>query len=50
MSKKRGPTKKQVSLRGETYVKIKRAAEERKQTISSLVDALCTKFFETEKR
>jgi hypothetical protein len=49
VSKKRGPTKKQVSLRGETYAKIKQAAEERKQTLTSLVDALCTKFLDEVK-
>ena len=49
MSKKRGPNKKQVSLRVETYAAIKRVAEERKQTISSLVDELCTKFFDEVK-
>jgi len=44
------PKHTQVSLRGETYAKIKLAAEKRKQSVSSLVDELCAEFFDKRKR
>ena len=46
--KKRASSKKQVSLRGETYAKIKKAAEAQEKTVTSLVDELCTKFLDEE--
>jgi len=48
--KKETPKNTQVSLRGETYAKIKLAAEKRKQSVTSLVNELCAAFFDKGKR